>query len=1009
MCVSLPGMFSNPILALQVTKMQRYILCLTSNCAIYLIDIITMKIVKIYTTNDQHYINHVYINCSHSLWIIDSLHNAFFWRLADTDDMKILKKYNRERVAEAELPKHMNPLSATTLPTNQGKLTAMEKCGEKDLIVCFEKAAYIIKDVGQQPGQEIKQFPFEIEKEGDIIASKNIERQNIVVIITTAWKMYYLSSEELTTPGRKIIAKKIVNLKGHKFDRFDARSTLLVSFSERVVLSVLKSKQTIYVWELWKLDVEGSRESQPITELTADIQKPWKALAKTEENQVRTNSYLDSCNFFMKTSNLAVFQKGEKITANITHASIELSSPLYIVGTNFGNIFMYRVFMSDLKSISPIIIVESHKAAINQLCVKKDKLLATSVDGTLSITDLSADKLQKVAEKYYAERKNKPLDSKEKFVQNYRDTSSHVNLIPGGVSGFLEIQSITEDIDRGDNSLDFEIIKKNRPSSLIEDHLGIVGYDNCVLIISLSTMNIAHRYKGHDSKVVGLYLHEKVNYLVVLTSKLTVYLYSVASRRLERKTNCEHAYQIFNLQERVDRYISKDGHVPKYGEIFKQYAPKDNPLKKGCHKTLDFCHFMEMMWTDWRCPNLHKENIYNTMCNEIGASKMINEPWLSKDVIMQIYNKCANIKSRIYGKFEQNSEKGFVSLQLKIGKTNTKDQEKAKHDYISYKGKLSKSSSSTVFILFLEDLLSYLQKNYKVVNKGGQIVQIFDRNNPSKKEEQKAAIPSKESPAFLNIELAKVRADSLWPLPLMSLIHFFGFNEKIDKDLGDEFCIYPPLLQLWIGLPGVENSFSFAVPEVLENNWKENHGFYDWKVSPYLNSIQSVMLFSSFVTIFHFNEQFIASIINHLLQLITNFLSTNKAMPYLSFAQISQFLLSRDPDIWSTSRDIIFKPFMHNARPETYMNLALQVSNLINNVYDKIRKDPCYKKAIGLLRDQTVLHKFDFLNFINKYFGEVELKGILILAYSFNEHADLVANYKTVKRCIRLIAFIIGY
>jgi hypothetical protein len=91
------------------------------------------------------------------------------------------------------------------------------------------------------------------------------------------------------------------------------------------------------------------------------------------------------------------------------------------------------------------------------------------------------------------------------------------------------------------------------------------------------------------------------------------------------------------------------------------------------------------------------------------------------------------------------------------------------------------------------------------------------------------------------------------------------------------------------------------------------------------------------------------------------------------------------------------------------MNLAFQVANLMNNAFDKIKKEGYYKNAMQCFKDQTMLHKFEFLNLINKYFGEVELKGLTIIAYTFNEHAELVTTPKTMKRCVKLIAFLIAY
>ncbi len=1040
MCASLPGTFSVKIEALQATKMQRYIVCIGINCSIYIVDIITMKIVKIYTTSDQQYYNHLYMYNVHSLWIVDNRCSFFFWRLADKDDIKIIKRYNKERMTESEVPKQMNPLASITLRGDLGKLTWMEKIGDKDILVVFEKQLYVIRDTDPQPGQELHEHPVKISGlEGTLVSASSVDRLQLVVLISSACKLYYMNLADLLNPAvNEARPQQVVSLVGFRNteggSNFTPDTRVIYSFGERAALAMREIKQKFFVWELAGL--EDKKEGTQIIKATTE--RPWRTLSSSDPSQVRLNAFLDSCGFFMSSQNMRVFRDDETVTANITHTSTELSSPFYIVGTNLGNVFMFRIFMSDTRNIAPILLVEGLKSPVTQLCVKKDRLLASAVDGSLSITDVSPEKLQKACEKYYADRKDRKLESGEKFLMVYRDSSCQNALLPGGIAGFFEIRSMTREDDSVDQASGFQIVGRGRPNPALEDQLGVVGCDNSVLIISMSTQNVVHKYKGHDAKVIGLYLNESVNSLIVLTKSLTAYIYSAAGRTLERKVSGAQVWKMFDLQERVAKLLTKDSFTAKYGDIFKLYTPRDNVLRKGCHKTLDFCNLLELVQLDWKNPGTPRQALYKTLCSELGTKRKIAEPWRNIDILTRVFNEATNIRTKLSGKCESSAETGFASAQIKIGRGNTRRIAEIRKRFGSYRGGLKRSTLSSVLILSLEDLLVHLQKNYKVLNKG-PIFDMFERGGVSpemkgqqtKEEEKAISVPVGRSPSptksssqqtpqkkekkvdelLTNSPVGKpgrLRADALWPLPLMSLVHSFGINKKIDKDLGDEFCICPPLLQLWVGVPGVESALSFGVPEVFDPDWPDSQGLFNWKVSPYVNSIQSMMLFSSLVTIFHFNDQFIASVINRLLGATAQFLFDNKAMPYISFVKLSNFFSSRDPDVWCTSRDIILRPFLKKARPETFMNMASQLSNLINSSYDKLKKDPEYKRALGLLKERATLVKFDFLDLINNYFGEVELRALSVLSYTFSEHFDLAATPKTVKRCIKLICFLIG-
>ena len=90
------------------------------------------------------------------------------------------------------------------------------------------------------------------------------------------------------------------------------------------------------------------------------------------------------------------------------------------------------------------------------------------------------------------------------------------------------------------------------------------------------------------------------------------------------------------------------------------------------------------------------------------------------------------------------------------------------------------------------------------------------------------------------------------------------------------------------------------------------------------------------------------------------------------------------------------------------MKLTLQISELIDNLFERIKKEENYKNALAFLKEKTYLAKFDGMEILNKYFGTVELRALMILCYAFNEHGDLAASPKIMKYCTKIICCLIG-
>ena len=611
-------------------------------------------------------------------------------------------------------------------------------------------------------------------------------------------------------------------------------------------------------------------------EFVGNFQKPWKKLENSHKNQVRMNTFLKA--------DFNVFQDKELLTTSLIYSYKESVPPLYIAGTNKGNVYIFSILMKDARTMFPILKIESNnEAGINKLYIKQGKLLISSIKGSLSIADITIKKVQRSYEKYFAEQNTSN-------VYLYRDVTNRLELISKGIAGFLEPYDLSQ-IDLDEISGRFQLVDEKDSedlSSFCKDNIGIVGCDNSIFIVSLFTSNIINKYKGHDSKVVGLYINETANSLLVITEKSTVYIYSMASRTLERRVTGNIACELFDLTERNNKFLPNE--IKKYEDVLKIYTNKDIVFKKGCNKAIDFCNYMEYVQTRWKDPSQNKGAIYYSINSELDNNDISNS---DNKVPLQIklFNTVANFEDSL--NLNKKNAIGYTAIRIKIGRKNRRAEKlEVKNSKVIY----DEINKNNVIIIELEDLLDQLRKNSR--KDEGPIYELF---NNTKEEIKVGASPNK---SFRGIPQDR-QVNRLWPLPLVSLIHSFGINEKIDSELSNEFCICPPMLQLWVGIPGVESSFSFSIPEVFDTDWSESQGLYNWKVSPYLNSLQSITIFTSLVTIFHVNETFIASVINKLLGSIIQFLSSNKMLPYISFMRLGSCLNCHDTGVWRDRKSVV--------------------------------------------------------------------------------------------------------
>lgn len=950
-CVSLPNTFPTKLVKLQSAFMQQYMLALGTHCDFYLVDFVEMKIIKSYTSGDTIYRGHLCVEAAKAVWVLDSEGSLYFWRLPDGKEVDAAKRYCRA-MANAEGPRQVSPMPLVIVPKGAKDVKAV---GESSFAVVYEKSVLVLQKIETANEQEVKGIKKTIDSlEGKLRTGGITDKGKTVVFITECLHVYYFSAADFVNPSITSIAPfNITTLEGNIKEPY-----VFCSFIERLVVAISKAKQVFASWDL------SSGEKGKVE---CVVQKPWKKLAENDKSKIWINNSISKYGPKLNYDHFCVLQDKEKITASLVYSS-EDCIPLYIAATSKGNILIYNVFV-----LSPVLKVPmDRKEPINCLCVKKDKVLAASVTGSLAIIDISPQKLQRA-------------DGKD----GYKPEVIIAGLIPSGVAEFLPVHNLltldTEEVVDGFELIE-EIQEEKVENWFCEETIGVIGCDRSVVLVSIHLSNTTHVFKNHDAKPIGLYLNDSTSSLIVLTKDRSAYVYSLTSKVLERRLTTDSIHKLLDLSERLKRHLPKQ--APNYKHLYATHSDNAFHLQKGSNHLLDFCNRAESIQINWQRLGTRREPVYQMICNKLLRSRSMRELWIDREAQVTLFNEATNLVHKVS---EGLDGEEFACVRAKVGVESAELGREARRVNSEFRGKFKSANESHIVVVNAKEIVQALRKKYRIDTEGRIL-----------KEEEKA--PDSLTLGLSSQSSCRDKCRLLWPFPMLSLVHCFRVDRDVDKELEEKFAIRPPLFQTWIGVPGFGETFSFAIPETTGTNKLAN-----WKVSPHLNTIQCVTLFSSFASVLKANEQLITPLLGKLLAAVGNLLRTRKEFPYVSFVRLGCFLQGKDLDLWSAARDVVLRPLLKDARPDSFVNMAAQASNLIDSVYGEVVRTEEFRRALDYLIADDVRMNFEFSRLLNNYIGEVELRTIIILCYTFKEHGELAASERTVKRLVFFISLLIWY
>lgn len=182
----------------------------------------------------------------------------------------------------------------------------------------------------------------------------------------------------------------------------------------------------------------------------------------------------------------------------------------------------------------------------------------------------------------------------------------------------------------------------------------------------------------------------------------------------------------------------------------------------------------------------------------------------------------------------------------------------------------------------------------------------------------------------------------------------------------------------------------------------------NWWISWYLSTSMSSFILSTFVSIIEHWQKEISAIINSWLYVLLVILK-NPSNEGISLSHISTLMLKHEYNINTTARDVILRFFFLIIDIEDEKPVFDEWSHLMIDTYDQLKQEGPW----GRNEDQHNVpvnwqSNADFSEFekshktIKKYFGELEIWGLIIISYYSLIYSDSVDS-RIARWCSKMI------
>lgn len=245
-----------------------------------------------------------------------------------------------------------------------------------------------------------------------------------------------------------------------------------------------------------------------------------------------------------------ILQKGEEIalTTIVFHDRVE---PMYVFGTNQGRVLFFKLMFRETENIYYYYVINFGPNPINVLFNRRNMLFVSSEGGRLAVYPLNTKEWRKLHPE--EEKTNSSLvavDVTEKKKFEILLSSPLKKILKIKVLDYVDASSLD-----GDDSSLKESLKQH--SSLV----GLVLKNNGVICFDAAKLTVEFECRCNDSSVMGLFIHPLYDYLLILNANGVINIFSAYSGMYERSISIKEkdfSYAL-GVHELMDEY--KKSHV----------------------------------------------------------------------------------------------------------------------------------------------------------------------------------------------------------------------------------------------------------------------------------------------------------------------------------------------------------------------------------------------------------------------------------------------------------------
>lgn len=663
--------------------------------------------------------------------------------------------------------------------------------------------------------------------------------------------------------------------------------------------------------------------------LTVNLKENKKNTLKEVFQSLIHPLFKEKFNKFFANSSFLHASDDEKITVSLlTH--VNKSHLIYIIGTNYGNIYVFPFLYHFQWDFYPIFTYDSPtkniKNIVKKLYVYKNFLFVEKENYKLSVFELNIENELEETKFFFS----KTLPTNE-FLEGCLSGIHEVKInkwlkdqlyLDSSILEFKRVQTLKFYDENGNQTIDTE--QKYSFFKLNIMPVALISQENNVSIYSLQKKKIELTLKGNNALVLKVYIHPFLDEILTFNSKGYLYVFNIPTGVLDRILTIESYAHLFHLQKYFNENFSKHNihNYKRFCENEEFQLSRQHPLMDYSLRfegyLLDYTVGKELllkkpeatMMTANLSTNILSQNTVTTsqnfqdLSNMLEKSNQINSSASISNVVQSQSSSNLNRKSQppappppinafetidesssltSYEKkkqdavnliiFEKNG--GYLSTQ------QAKKPEKANANEIAgvlngrKEGLISNNKEQATCILEFNQIKK--QSNYDI----GHLI-FFD-----------AKLNVKNLKTFNDKDPKSKILKSYFSY--MSIIFPWGIDKEYDKKIMAKMFFKLPVFNTFYGQQGLGESFSFLI------NTKDR-----WGTSDYLSTLQAIgILF--FVT--SFEEKELKSFTGYMVQIIDAFSKKKKERDVLhsciNLPLICKFFLDSEGDLMTASYNLL--------------------------------------------------------------------------------------------------------